>query len=87
LLKAKFLPNEKFTHFCTPFGSVTSGDMTLKHPPLLTLRSGSRGYFHSECCTGGESMPTTCVNPFLALTQHRARGWIGKYLFQVFGVT
>jgi len=42
-----------FTRALHSLWSVTSG---LRRPSPLTLRRGPRGYFRSECCTGGESM-------------------------------
>jgi len=43
------------------------------------MHCGPRGYFRSECWTGGESMAGPPVNCLLVLSeQHRARGWTGR---------
>jgi len=56
--------------FCSSFG-VTSG----LQQTYLFASAMSNAAYHSECCTGGESMATLCVNPTLALkNQPRARG-------------
>jgi len=40
------------------------------------LRRGPRYFFHTECCTGGDSMGAPRVSRFLAPTHpRRARGW------------
>jgi len=53
------------------------------HASSLTLRHGPRGYFRSECCTGGR--PSAAARVKIALEpihQCRARGWTArKYRF------
>ena len=51
--KRKNKKKVSFTRALHSLWSVTSG---LRRPSPLTLRRGPRGYFRSECCTGGESM-------------------------------
>ena len=56
--------------------SVTSG---LRRLSPLACAVDPRGYFRSECCTGGESLAAPRVNFILAPAhQRRARGWTGR---------
>jgi len=53
-----------YTLLLSSLRNVTSG---LRRPSPLTLRRGPRGYFRSECCTGGESVAQPRVNSSLCL--------------------
>jgi len=51
-------------------------------PVAGCLRRGPRGFFRSECCTGGKTMPAPCVNRSIAPTnQRQVRGRTGRKCF------
>ena len=64
------------------FRSVTWG---LRAPTSACSRRGPRGFFHSECCSGGKLMTAPRVNRLLASTnaEHEA-GQVASTVFHVF---